>query len=811
MDTVYDLLSRAKKLSEKNQVNSITPEEVGKLHEDTLAYIASFEQSADALGVKRTYKTTAEMEADEKPLASNGKPIRYGQLCVVRGEDSNNGNIYAYQKPGWLLIGSLNEGHVVDDLSTGGRNVPLSAEQGKILSKRIEGVSDVEKTEALNVEWTAGEGYTSNNGITTNSRYSRVDIDLGNYTGKYILTNAQSYDLYIIVVNLDGTYKAEMYKTESEKAFHVTSGMKTLRICNRHDLNKNPYVKVKEVTKGVVSKFEQYESVLKEVPGLIQANMTHNRDVTFDWKNGSYYDAGGILRTYATPATRYSSCEIDLTKYVGKTITCKFLTYDSDVVRSVIVRSDGSVDQFNNPNGDVKDILVTGDMQSLRMSNYNAKLITPYAKTRIEVKGSIERLNELDAQVNGYLDEIKEVQLAWIADEYYSSDKATISTYPRAGRKQRTTVDLTKYQVGSELHILSYSDSSRSYQTYSLVLTKSGRFETLVLSPAREFVYKITEKCDTLYLSDDTTMGGAHTPYVKLKAYNQGLKDKANGGTSEKDKGSKDVDLFIFMGQSNMAGRGIVTAEHPEDAPQVVSGAGYEFRAISNPTRIYPITKTFGVAENIKGAIDDGNKKTGGLVPSFVNSYYKVTGVPIIAVSASIGGTPSASFKQGGAIFNDAVNRLTLTKNWLRDNGYKILHTYMVWCQGESDGDNNVTKDTYKSNFADIFNGMKVNGVEKCFLIRIGEDNGTDKDYTAIMNAQNDVCKESADVVMVSLDFQSMLGRGLMKDNWHYFQKAYNEVGATAGYHAGVYRMYNREDVMYDPKNDNLFYTRWSR
>ena len=180
-------------------------------------------------------------------------------------------------------------------------------------------------------------------------------------------------------------------------------------------------------------------------------------------------------------------------------------------------------------------------------------------------------------------------------------------------------------------------------------------------------------------------------------------------------------------------------------------------------------------------------------------------------MSASIGGTPSASFKQGGAIFNDAVNRLTLTKNWLRDNGYKILHTYMVWCQGESDGDNNVTEDTYKSNFADIFNGMKVNGVEKCFLIRIGEDNGTDKDYTAIMNAQNDVCKENADVVMVSLDFQSMLGRGLMKDNWHYFQKAYNEVGATAGYHAGVYRMYNREDVMYDPKKDNLFYTKWSR
>ena len=45
MDTIYSLLKRAKELKEKSQVDSITPEEVGKLHEDTLAYIASLEQS----------------------------------------------------------------------------------------------------------------------------------------------------------------------------------------------------------------------------------------------------------------------------------------------------------------------------------------------------------------------------------------------------------------------------------------------------------------------------------------------------------------------------------------------------------------------------------------------------------------------------------------------------------------------------------------------------------------------------------------------------------------------------------------------
>lgn len=111
MDTVYDLLSRAKKLSEKNQVNSITPEEVGKLHEDTLAYIASLEQSADSLGIKKVYRSKPDMEADTAPIGTNGKALRFGQLVSVydgmHPDSPDNGKIYAYQKPGWLLMGEL--------------------------------------------------------------------------------------------------------------------------------------------------------------------------------------------------------------------------------------------------------------------------------------------------------------------------------------------------------------------------------------------------------------------------------------------------------------------------------------------------------------------------------------------------------------------------------------------------------------------------------------------------------------------------------------------------------------------------------
>lgn len=111
MDTIYSLLKRAKELKEKSQVDSITPEEVGKLHEDTLAYIASLEQSADGLGIKKVYQSKSTMEADTNPVGTNGKALRYGQLVSIyddaHADSSENGNIYAYQKPGWLLMGKV--------------------------------------------------------------------------------------------------------------------------------------------------------------------------------------------------------------------------------------------------------------------------------------------------------------------------------------------------------------------------------------------------------------------------------------------------------------------------------------------------------------------------------------------------------------------------------------------------------------------------------------------------------------------------------------------------------------------------------
>lgn len=89
-------------------------------------------------------------------------------------------------------------------------------------------------------------------------------------------------------------------------------------------------------------------------------------------------------------------------------------------------------------------------------------------------------------------------------------------------------------------------------------------------------------------------------------------------------------DLILFAGQSNMAGRGIVTDKWPQKAPVLVKGAGYEYRAITAPDRLCPIEEPFGADENNPDGIFEPGMKTGSMVTAFVNEYYKLTHVQVL-------------------------------------------------------------------------------------------------------------------------------------------------------------------------------------
>lgn len=213
MDTIYSLLKRAKELKEKSQVDSITPEEVGKLHEDTLAYIASLEQSADGFGIKKVYQSKSAMEADTDPVETNGKTLRYGQLVSIyddaHADSSENGNIYAYQKPGWLLMGRVSGGNTI---------LPIVQETGyhedKIMSQKsiTEALNElrqvkVEERTSVNsasLIWNKGGWLKSNGNVFLSEDFVCTQLSVIGYSRVEFQYQAYSAVLASLICDADG-------------------------------------------------------------------------------------------------------------------------------------------------------------------------------------------------------------------------------------------------------------------------------------------------------------------------------------------------------------------------------------------------------------------------------------------------------------------------------------------------------------------------------------------------------------------------------------------------------------------------------
>lgn len=222
------------------------------------------------------------------------------------------------------------------------------------------------------------------------------------------------------------------------------------------------------------------------------------------------------------------------------------------------------------------------------------------------------------------------------------------------------------------------------------------------------------------------------------------------------------VDLILFMGQSNMAGRGITSDEHPQPAPSLLPGAGWEYRSITAPDVLSPLEEPFGCKENTESGINDGNMKTGSSILLW---------------------QPQTPFME------DVTNRLKAVKSFLADKQISIRHTCLVWCQGETDGDHHMPPEQYLTYFQNFWSALKERGVEHCFLIPIGQYNGEDPSisYDELRACQMSFPDTFSDVSIASTAFQTMKDRGLMKDSFHYYQQAYNEVGTEAGTHAGTF------------------------
>ena len=271
-------------------------------------------------------------------------------------------------------------------------------------------------------------------------------------------------------------------------------------------------------------------------------------------------------------------------------------------------------------------------------------------------------------------------------------------------------------------------------------------------------------------------------------------------GTIVTHDGKPVIDLIFFMGQSNMSGAG----GDKELAPPVTEGHGYEFRAISDPTRLYNIEEPFGKNESFIGGICDipGAKK-GSIVSCFANEYYALTGVPIVGVSASQGATTTEIWQSAGFQI-DMQQRYDITVNWLNDNGYYIRNRYVVWFQGESDAANHVQPEIYNTNMDNIIRPLFIKGLNKVFIITPGRTLSIKNYFDDIINQQLDMCRESG-YYALGTNILSDVSAEYMVDEWHYNQLVLNRIGIETAKSVACYTLNRKERIDYDYENDRVY------
>ena len=243
-------------------------------------------------------------------------------------------------------------------------------------------------------------------------------------------------------------------------------------------------------------------------------------------------------------------------------------------------------------------------------------------------------------------------------------------------------------------------------------------------------------------------------------------------------------DLIIFMGQSNMVGKGGDATK----AVQPIEGAGYEMVFENNEAQgLKKVSEPFG--EGTNGDVG------GSMVTAFMNAYYNNTGTPVIGIAAASSGTSVYDYWQDGQTgLENAKSKLKSTIKWLDKEGYKIKHRYMVWDQGEADVENT---QSYSKALRKTVDAIQNAGVDRCFLIRIGSIylyNGYEEKYKEkyyqyldMINEQDKICKNNW-MTLVSTSMATLSKcQNMMSDMVHFNQEALDIIGAEAGKNVALY------------------------
>jgi Carbohydrate esterase, sialic acid-specific acetylesterase len=250
----------------------------------------------------------------------------------------------------------------------------------------------------------------------------------------------------------------------------------------------------------------------------------------------------------------------------------------------------------------------------------------------------------------------------------------------------------------------------------------------------------------------------------------------------DKNDDAETVDLVLFIGQSNMSGRG-----SSEKSIKVPQGVAYEYK--SETDEIIHLKDPVGESEPNKA-------ESGSLIPSLLLSLYGNLEEKrsTIAIVSAKGGSSVSDWQRGEYLYNLAVNKLNEAITHINSRpDLKIGKVYYVWLQGERDAILSTTKEEYINKYkqlhSDLLNDINAN---EGFMIRTGYDYRDDSDTKMnekIISAQNSLTNKISDLIMISkLASTFTVENGLVsEDGVHYTQKGLNILGKDAGENLAEY------------------------
>ena len=191
---IYDLISRAQKLREETKIDSVSPERVGALCEDTLKYINEYQLLASSPALHKIYASVSAMQSDKSPKSDiTGNALKPGQLVVIvpaSQSDATAGNVYRYDGPSgntsaWAFISKI--GAVPADAQL--NDTSANPVQNKVVTSVLTGISEDLQGVHQRLDGVEEDtGRCARDIESLRSRTTRLEIEMpnkANQSGKY--------------------------------------------------------------------------------------------------------------------------------------------------------------------------------------------------------------------------------------------------------------------------------------------------------------------------------------------------------------------------------------------------------------------------------------------------------------------------------------------------------------------------------------------------------------------------------------------------------------------------------------------------